>query len=202
MWLKRLVGVCWMEKDEDKFLVKPVKTTVEINWKTEIERERTACMALLFKYGFCCRLSQTLSFPLYPQSDCYICQQFPEEMPHTHKVLCAACTHMLLQASKLSLSHTHTRTEVLKRNKSWRAGWSPFCFLSKSFIFAPQQACRHHNLPSRYSLAFEKKERLCVFVCYVYLSGPLRGQSVWVPCGLSDSSVTSRRLFKTAWMWL
>lgn len=124
---------------------------------------------------------------------------------HAHKVLCIACTHMLLQASELAHTHTHG-LKLLRRNKSWRAGWSPFCFLSKSCIFAPQQRRRHHNLPSTYRVSFpaakRKKKMLRVFVCCVYLSRPLRGQTVWVSCGRSESVVKSERLFKTEWMWL
>lgn len=115
---------------------------------------------------------------------------------HTHKVLWIASTHMLLQASKTLTRHTHTQTQswAFKRNKSCRAGWSPFCFLSKSFIFAPQQEPRHHNSHSRYSVAVpgvKKTERPCAFVWYVYLSGPLRGQAA-VLCGLRESFVTGK----------
>lgn len=127
-------------------------------------------MALLFQCGLSCRLSQTLSVPLYPQSDCYICQQLPEEMPHTNTLTHSTHTH-----TKSSVLPAHTCsykpctwTEVLRRNKSWRAGWSPFCSLSKSFIFAPQQRCRHRNLPSRYSISFptvkKKRKQGCVYL--------------------------------------
>lgn len=120
-----------------------------------------------------------------------ICPPHTHRYKHTHKVLWIPGTHMLLQASK---TLTQTQSSAFKRNKSCRAGWSPFCFLSKSFIFAPQQEPRHHNSHSRYSVAVptvKKTERPCAFVWYVYLSGPLRGQAA-VLCGLRESFVTGK----------
>lgn len=105
-------------------------------------------MALLLQCGLSCKLSQTQSVSL---PTVWLLQQFPEEMPHTKKPL--YCSYK---------PHMHTWTKVLKRNKSWRAGWSPFCFLSKSSIFAPQQQHRHHKLPSRYGISFPAA--MCVLV--------------------------------------
>lgn len=133
----------------------------------------------------------------YPQSDCYICQHFPAEMPHTNTL---SQNPLYWPHVSSSLTHAHPWTEVLRRNKSLRAGWSPFCFLSKSFIFAPQRRRRHHNLPSRYgiSLPTVKKERkrgrvyfnaMCILVdpCVVKLCGYL---VAWV------------RVFKSEWTGL
>lgn len=166
--------------------------------KTETKRDRTACVASLFKYGFCFWLSQTLSIPIPTVWLLHLPAHPRGYAPHTHtdtntlnKVLWIAGTHMLLQASK---TLTQTQSSAFKRNKSCRAGWSPFCFLSKSFIFAPQQEPRHHNSHSRYSVAVptvKKTERPCAFVWYVYLSGPLRGQAA-VLCGLRESFVTGK----------
>lgn len=163
-------------------------------------------MALLFQCGLNCRPSQTLSVPLYPQSDCYICQQLPEEMPHTNTLTHSTHTYKHTHTENpLYRLHTHAPTSLtheLKRSEEIRAegqGGVHSAFSAKSFIFAPQQRRRHHNLPSRYSISFptmekkKKKARLRVFVCYVYFSRPLRGQTVWVSCGLSESE----RLFKT-----
>lgn len=71
-------------------------------------------------------------------------------------------------------SQTHTWTKVLWRNKSWKAGWSPFCFLSKSFIYAPQQQQRrHHKLPLRYGISFptvrkKDSEAVCIWTQCVF----------------------------------
>lgn len=79
------------------------------------------------------------------------------------------CAHMFLQASE----PTHTLSVGLKRNQSCRAGWSRPCFLSQSFIFAPQQESRHHKSHPRYSIAVPtmegKKESLSAFVCCGYI---------------------------------
>lgn len=168
--------------------------------QSQTRRGRTACVAS--QYGFCFWLSQTLSvaiptvwllhLPAYPRGDA----------PHTHtdantltkssELPVHTCSY---KPQKLSQdTHTHTQSWAFKRNKSCRAGWSPFCFLSKSFIFAPQQEPRHHNSHSRYSVAVptvKKTERPCAFVWYVYLSGPLRGQAA-VLCGLRESFVTGK----------
>lgn len=45
------------------------------------------------------------------------------------------------------------------------AGWSPFCFLSRSFIFTPQHELGHRDLPSREGAAGEtlwRKQTACV----------------------------------------
>lgn len=123
-WSVLTAVVTGVERDEDSFLAQPVtmkKRTILTSCKNRpraLKRKDMHGTSLLFKYGFCCRPGQTLSFPLYPQSDCYICQQFPEEMPHTHTHTQSSvlpCAHMLLQAWKL------TYTCELKGSKEIRA---------------------------------------------------------------------------------
>lgn len=65
---------------------------------------------------------------LYPQSDCSICQQLPAEMPHTHT------PQFMYTQDPTSLKILHTHIHKQRRNKISSSGWSPFCFLSKSFI--------------------------------------------------------------------
>lgn len=148
---------------------------------------------------------------LCPQSDDCICQaQNLRRCPahtntHANTITSSIklpCAHMLLQASKLT--HTQTHTQVLKRNKNCRAGWSSPRFLSESFIFAPQQESRHHNSHPRYSTAVptmegKKETSVCFCMLRVCLSGPLHGQTV-VLCGPKESFVPGRRLFKLEWM--
>lgn len=72
-------------------------------------RDRTACVALLFRHGFFfffCRL-----LPSVPTVWLLHLPAVSSEMPHTHTVLCTACTHMLLQASK----STHTNWSAQKK---------------------------------------------------------------------------------------
>lgn len=195
VWLE-----CWLERDDNSFLAQPVtmkKRTILTSCKNRpraLKREDMHGTSLLFKYGFCCRLGQTLSFPLYPQSDCYICQQFPEEMPHTHTHT-VLCTALHTHAPTSLKTHVHMWTEGLKRNKSCRAGWSPFCFLSKSFIFAPQQECR--SAPSSYSIAFPSVRGTegCLYLCAMHIRvGPCSVSPVRPHRGLSESFVGFLRL--------
>lgn len=147
--------------------------------QSETRRDRTACVASLFKYVFCFPTEPNLIRPCARSLTTASAKHKPEERrcpTHTNTYANSItssselpCAHMLLQASIL----THTLTWVLKRNKSCRAGWSSPCFLSKSFIFAPQQESRHHNSHPRYSIAVPtmegKKERLSAFVCCGYI---------------------------------
>lgn len=146
--------------------------------QSQTRRDRTACVASLFKYVFCFPTEPNLIRPCARSLTTASAKHKPEEMPYTHKHICKLNHKLLWTALRTHApaslnTYTHTLTWVLKRNKSCRAGWSSPCFLSKSFIFAPQQESRHHNSHPRYSIAVPtmegKKERLSAFVCCGYI---------------------------------
>lgn len=147
--------------------------------KGETGRDKTACVVSLFKCLLFPDWAKLWSVP--------VPAVWRLHLPSTNQRRCHAHTQTHMQTQSQALlncfvhtcsckpqnSHTQTHTQVLKGNKSCRAGWRPPCFLSESFIFAPQQERRHHNSHPRYSTAVPtlngKKKRLSAFVCCGYV---------------------------------
>lgn len=111
--------------------------------------------------------------PPYPQSE----SCFPEEMPHTHTH--KSPLHCYTSSCKPQNTHTHTHTNTHIRNRSWRAGWSASCFLSKSLILTPQKEHRGIVTYLKTTALQFPLWKNTAFVCSMCLSGLLRGWSAW-----------------------
>lgn len=150
--------------------MKPLKTAAEARKASFCERER------LKEKLHAWLLSSNMAFvacwaKFYPSLPTVWILLPRGDATHSHTQKPSALLHKLLQAPK----HTHTHI----RNRSWRAGWSASCFLSKSLILTPQKEHRGIVTYLKTTVLQFPLWKNTAFVCGMCLSGLLRGCSAW-----------------------
>lgn len=190
-----MFGVCWLERGKDSFPVKPVKKRHYLSEKTErLEEKGLHAWLCCSSMGFVADRAK-----LYPSFYTHSltttsASSLRGDATHSHSPLCCLHTH----APTSLKTHTHElkcseemRAEVQGGVRSASSASLLFLHLCRSagIITYLQDIALHSPL--------WQKDWLCVFVCYIYWSGPPRGQTVWVSGGLSESFATT-----AVWDWV